>query len=249
MIENIAGLPPELDGLRAEGMVTREDYQQVLEPILEQARRDGRRIRLLYHLGPSFEGFTAGAAWEDLKVGLHFLRRFERCAIVSDIPWVRNSCRLMGVMMPWPLRVFANSQWEEALQWLKSSPPPSGLTHRLVPEKGVLLIELRGPLRAEDFEAIAVTVDPWIEDQGSLHGLIVHGRQFPGWENLGALIEHLRFVLDHHRKIQRVAMAVDGKIGELGPKLAGHFVQAEVKHFEFDGLDEAMAWASAGRKN
>lgn len=65
MIERLTDLPAGFDGLRAKGKITREDYDSVLQPLLDNARSQGRRIRFLYHVGPEFEGFTAGGAWED----------------------------------------------------------------------------------------------------------------------------------------------------------------------------------------
>src|ERR1039458_8020077 len=115
MIEKIGNLPPGCDGLHAEGTLPREDYRQVLEPLFEQAHREGRRVRFLYHFGPSFEGFTPGAAWEDVRVGLHYLRLFERCAVVSDNKWIRETTRMMGFLMPCPVATFANSEWGAAL--------------------------------------------------------------------------------------------------------------------------------------
>ena len=32
-------------------------------------------------------------------------------------------------------------------------------------------------------------------------------------------------------------------MAELAPRLAEHFVQAEIKRFEYDELDEAVVWA------
>ena len=58
MLERINDLSPGVIGLRAVGKVSKEDYEQVLEPILDDARREGRRIRFLYQFGPEFEGFT-----------------------------------------------------------------------------------------------------------------------------------------------------------------------------------------------
>ena len=212
MIEKIAGLPPGCDG--AEGTVTREDYLQELEPLFEQAHSEGRHVRFLYHFGPSFEGITPGAAWEDARVGLHYFRLLQRCAVVTDNKWIRETTRMMGFLMPCPVAIFANSEWGAALTWLSASTPASGLTYRLDPEAGMLVIEANGPLRAEDFQAIALTVDPWIEAKGKLHGVVVHAPHFPGWENLGALLQHLRFVRDHQRNVGRVALAVDGVLAE-----------------------------------
>ena len=38
MLERIANLPPGIDGIRARGQVRREDYQEIVLPLLEAAR-------------------------------------------------------------------------------------------------------------------------------------------------------------------------------------------------------------------
>jgi hypothetical protein len=110
----------------------------------------------------------------------------------------------------------------------------------------VLVIEPHGQLRAEDFDALDTAADSWIESaDGALEGVVVHARTLPGWENLGSLLRHVRFVRDHHRKIRRVALAVDGPVAQIAPALLDHFVQAELKQFSADDLDPAIAWAGA----
>jgi SpoIIAA-like len=245
MLERLPELPAGIDGLCASGKVTQEDYEKVVLPLLEEARREGRRIRFLYHFGPAFTGFTAEAAWEDARLGLQYLRLFERCAIVSDIGWIREASRITGAMLPCPVKVFGNEEWQEALAWLSAPVSASAVSYRLLPEAGVLIVEPKGALKAEDFDAVALAVDPWIEAHGALRGLVVHAREFPGWENFGSFLRHLRFVRDHHRKVRRVALAADGKVAELIPKLADHFVNAELKQFAYDQFENAIAWASA----
>ena len=93
MIEKLKDLPAGIDGVRAIGKISKEDYEQVFVPLLDDARREGRHIRFLYQLGPEFEGFTPGAAWEDAKIGLHFLRLFDGCALVTDLAWIRELTR------------------------------------------------------------------------------------------------------------------------------------------------------------
>jgi hypothetical protein len=91
---------------------------------------------------------------------------------------------------------------------------------------------------------LAFTADSWIETHGSLAGLVIHAREFPGWENLGSFLRHVSFVRDHHRKIKRVALAADSKLASLAPMIAEHFVQAEVKSFRYDEYQRAITWAS-----
>jgi hypothetical protein len=245
MLERIDNLPPDIWGLRARGKVSREDYEQVVLPQLEDAHRSGRRIRFVYQFGPEFEGFTPGAAWEDVRVGLRYLRLFERCAVVSDVDWVRTATRGVAMLMPCPVKVFGNAAFQEAIDWL-TAPREASVTYRMLPERGVLVVEPHGRLRAEDFDALDTAADTWIEAaDGALRGVVVHARQFPGWENLGSLLRHVRFVREHHRKIRRVALAVDGAIAQIAPALVDHFVQAELKQFGADDLEPAIVWAGA----
>ncbi len=243
MLERVQDLPGGIDGVKAVGRVSREDYERVFEPLIDGARREGRRIRLLYQLGPEFEGFSPGAAWEDAKLGLASLRLFEGCAVVTDVAWIRESARLVAFLMPCPVRVFGNSARDEAAEWLRSLPEGAAVSHRLLPDRGVLVVEVRQALRAQDFDALAATADQWIDANGELAGLVIHARAFPGWENLGGLIRHVRFLRDHHQRVRRLALASDSKVADLAPKLAEHFVQAEVRRFGYDELDAAIAWA------
>jgi hypothetical protein len=246
MLERIQDLPDELIGIRATGKVTRDDYQEVVVPALEEARREGRRIRFLFHFAPGFEGFTPGAAWEDLRVGWRYLRLFERCAVVSDTDWIGTAARAAGAVMPCPVGVFPEAEREQALEWLRG-PTESSLDYRLLQDRGVLVVEPRANLSAEDFDALEAAVDDWLETTGSrLQGLVVHAREFPGWENLGSTLRHVRFVRDHHRLIRRVAFASDSKLFAVAPSLADHFLEAEIERFDADALDEAIQWASGG---
>ena len=104
------------------------------------------------------------------------------------------------------------------------------------------IIEPQGPLCKDDFDAIASQIDPVIESEGQLDGLIIKTRDFPGWEGLGDIIEHFRFVKNHHRVINKIALATDAKIGEIFPSIVGHFVKAEVKHFDYDDYEAAVEW-------
>ena len=104
------------------------------------------------------------------------------------------------------------------------------------------LIEPQGPLTKGDFATIASRIDPIIDNDGPLDGLIVKTREFPGWEGLGDVIAHFRFVKNHHRLIKKIALVTDAKIAEIFPVIVDHFVTAEVRHFDFDDFDEAIDW-------
>lgn len=118
MIEPIPGMPDNVLAMRASGRVTAEDYEQVLEPAIETASAGGKKIRMLFQLTPQFEGYTAGAAFDDLKVGLKHLRAFERCAVVSDVEWINKSVKMFAFAIPCPVQVFPNAELAAARDWV-----------------------------------------------------------------------------------------------------------------------------------
>ena len=243
MIEKLKDLPQGIDGVRAIGKISKEDYEQVFVPFLDEARREGRHIRFIYQIGPEFEGFTPGAAWEDAKIGIHFLRLFDGCAVVTDLAWIRELTRLAGFLMPCPVSVFNNTEFAGAVDWLRSLPEGAAISYRLLPESGVIVVEVKQALRAQDFDSLAFTADAWIEAHGDLQGLVIHAREFPGWENLASFLRHMRFIRDHHRKVKKIALAADTKVASLAPSIAELFIQTEVKSFRYDEVDAAIAWA------
>ncbi|MFD9098489.1 STAS/SEC14 domain-containing protein [Streptomyces collinus] len=245
MLDRVQDAPPGVDVVKASGTVTKDDYETVIEPLIDAARREGRRIRLLWEAGPDFRSITPAAGWEDLKVGIGALRLFEGCAVVSDIAWIREPTRLASFLMPCPVRVFGGQDREEALRWLVSLPEGPGVLHELLPDSEVLVVEVGQPLRAQDFDALAQTADSWLETHDALAGVVVHARAFPGWENITGMLRHVRFVHDHHRKVRRIALAADSRLAGLVPHLANHFVQAEVRQFAYGELDDAVNWASS----
>lgn len=120
------------------------------------------------------------------------------------------------------------------------------IQHELLRERGILIIKPEGALRSEDFTEIARVVDPYIEQHGALKGLMIEAASFPGWENFAALLSHLRFVRDHHRAIRRVAVVSDSALLTMGPKIAAHFVSAELRTFDAADRAAALAWIDSG---
>jgi stage II sporulation SpoAA-like protein len=116
------------------------------------------------------------------------------------------------------------------------------LEHRLDPARGVLYLRPQGALREGDFAELARSVDPYIEANGSLAGILLEAPGFPGWDSLGALAAHFRFVRDHHRKVRKIAIVTDALLGDLAEKLASHFVAAKIRHFPAAQAEAAQQW-------
>jgi hypothetical protein len=118
MIEIIEGFPDDVVGLIAKGQVTRKDYEQILIPRVEAALKRHDMIRLYYELGSEFSGIDAGAAWEDLKVGVEHFTRWERMAVVTDVDWIKHMVNAFRFLMPGQMRVFPTANASEARAWI-----------------------------------------------------------------------------------------------------------------------------------
>ena len=116
------------------------------------------------------------------------------------------------------------------------------LAHKLLRDEGILIVRPEGPLSAADFEAVAGEVDPYIEQNGILQGLVIEAEKFPGWEDFAGLVSHLRFIHDHHNYIAKVAAVTDSGFLSIMPRVVDHFITAEVRHFEFADRAAALVW-------
>ena len=116
------------------------------------------------------------------------------------------------------------------------------IKHELIEGDGIVVVAPEGKLEEGDFKQLAATLDPFIEANGKLQGILISTESFPGWKDFTGLLSHLRFVKDHHRKIGKVAIVSDSKAAAVAESLAKHFVSAQIKHFEFAAKERALAW-------
>lgn len=114
--------------------------------------------------------------------------------------------------------------------------------HELLRPVGILIIHPEGSLESADFQRIAQEIDPYIETNGKLQGLMIEAESFPGWKDFAALLAHLIFVKDHHRRIKKVAAVGDSRFLTMAPQIASHFVQADVRHFSAAQREDALRW-------
>jgi len=106
----------------------------------------------------------------------------------------------------------------------------------------VLYLRPTSSLEKGDFARLAKTLDTNIEKAGGLAGIILEAAKFPGWDSLGAMAAHLRFVRDHHKLVRKIAVVTDSALGNVAERLATHFVAAEIKHFPAGQLEAAKQW-------
>ena len=116
------------------------------------------------------------------------------------------------------------------------------IKHRIMEAHGIVVIEPISALSADDFRDLTFSVDSYLAEHKTLHGLLIYAQNFPGWESFGGLLAHLNFVRNHHRKIECIAIVTDSPLGTFVPSLAKHFISAQIKHFAYSKIEEALIW-------
>lgn len=123
MIEVLTGLPGNVVGVEGVGEVSSDDYKNVLIPAARAALEKYDKVRLLYVLGERFDRVSAGAAWEDTKLGLEHLHGWELMAVVTDVDWIGHALTVVGWMIPAKIRVFPTSERVAAEAWITGDEP------------------------------------------------------------------------------------------------------------------------------
>jgi hypothetical protein len=121
MIEQLQGFPENVVAFRGRGQVTKADYLSTVIPAVEKVLAGHDRVRLYYELNADFAGIDADAILEDFKIGMQHLTRWERAAVVTDVPWIAHAVSLFSFLMPGAMKVFATKDTERARSWAISS--------------------------------------------------------------------------------------------------------------------------------
>ncbi len=121
MLEPVPGAPDGVIAFEAVGKITPEDYERTLEPAIAETLGAHDGLRVVIVLGDRWEGLSAAAVWDDLRMGLANVRNWKRCAVVTDRGWVEHATKAFGWMTPGEVKVFEHPELAEALAWAGGS--------------------------------------------------------------------------------------------------------------------------------
>jgi len=118
MIELLKGFPSNVVAIACHGTISAQDYDTVLVPAVEKALETNDKVRMLYEVAPDFQGYEAGAAWEDFKTGMEHFTKWERIAVITDIEWISGAVKIFGVFLPSEIRVYPLADAAQARLWI-----------------------------------------------------------------------------------------------------------------------------------
>lgn len=120
MFRFLNNLPEDTIGLEVDGKVTKEAYDQMIVPRMEEfARRQGE-INYIIVLKSGLDSFTAGVWWEDFKMAIKHFTKWRKVAIVTDQPAVRTMTNIFGFTFPGKHRLFTLAELDEAISWISA---------------------------------------------------------------------------------------------------------------------------------
>ena len=121
MLEMLPGAPDGVLAFKAVGEVTADDYRKVLDPAVHDTIAKHGGVRFVYVLGPEWTGYSAGAIWEDKRIGLAEWAKWERCAVVSDRDWIEHLTKAFAWLVPGKVKVFELDGLDDAMAWAAAS--------------------------------------------------------------------------------------------------------------------------------
>jgi hypothetical protein len=116
------------------------------------------------------------------------------------------------------------------------------LDYNLDQTSGILALEPKGSLTVDDFKALTADVDAYLAGHDNLTGILLTVAHFPGWESFAALVQHMRFVRDHQKRINRIALLTDNSVLKIPPAVAAHFAHPDFRVFASGNRAAAMNW-------
>jgi hypothetical protein len=118
MLRAMRDMPAGTIGFEAIGEVEDDDWEQAVEPVLRDEIAKGRKVRLLYLLGPKAREVEGDAMTADSGFRARHATSFDRVVVVSDEDWVRPALRALSVLLPGKAKGFRVHELAAAKTWL-----------------------------------------------------------------------------------------------------------------------------------
>ncbi|HYD90552.1 MAG TPA: STAS/SEC14 domain-containing protein [Flavobacterium sp.] len=117
MIVQIPDLPNNMVGFRADGEVTKDDFEVVKHQVAALVEKTGKLNYLLF-LDNSPANFTFGAWVEDALLGIKNITKWNRAAIISDSEGIIKFTDAFSKVMPGEFRGYRKADYEQAVAWV-----------------------------------------------------------------------------------------------------------------------------------
>ena len=118
MLRQMTDMPVGTIGFEAVGEVEDDDWEDTVEPVLRREIAEGRKLRLLYLMGPGTREVEGDAMKADTEFRARHAASFDRVAVVSDEDWMRPALRALSFLLPGKAKGFRVRDLDDAKAWL-----------------------------------------------------------------------------------------------------------------------------------
>jgi hypothetical protein len=120
MISLIKHAPENVAAFRAEGHVTKEDYDNVVIPTIDALVKKQGKINFVLVLDTSISNFTIAALMKDMGIGLKHFTKWHKMAIISESGAINTFTDMFSFISPGEAKGFTHAKMEEAMEWVSS---------------------------------------------------------------------------------------------------------------------------------
>lgn len=117
MIVQIKDVPNNMVAFKADGEVTKEDFEVVKQEVASLVEATGKLNYLLF-LDNSPKDFTIGAWMQDALLGISNITKWNRAAIISDSDAVITFTDAFSKVMPGEFKGYAKADYDKAVNWV-----------------------------------------------------------------------------------------------------------------------------------
>jgi hypothetical protein len=108
--------------VRVTGKLVEADYA-CLVPELERLIQQHGKLRLLFELS-GFQGWDAGALWDEIKFDMKHFADIERLAVIGDKKWEHAMTAFCKPFTKASIRYFDSAEAADARKWWRESERP-----------------------------------------------------------------------------------------------------------------------------
>jgi hypothetical protein len=117
MIQYLQDLPSNIVGFKATGEITEKDFSETVLLKVQALIDKTDQLNYLLVLETSVSNFTIGAWMKDVFLGIKYLTKWNRAAIVSDVEAIRSFTTFFSYLMPGEFKGFEHKNLQQAIDW------------------------------------------------------------------------------------------------------------------------------------
>lgn len=242
----IERLAPAVNQIIVTQKLTQEDARKFVS--FAEGLEGSAKSNLLFDLA-NIDGLDFAAVWQEMShigVVLRMLGKLDRIAIIADQSWLRTAARIEGALLPGVnYEVFSCDKADQARDWvLGQTDRPHGDAVRMVDvgDPSIVAFELDGRIDRQNAEDAVAKLKAAL-DASNASRMMARVKNWQGFDlsTLGST-SNAESKAQFTKRLDRYAIVGGPDWLENVAETFGSLIDTEVKTFDLDEEEEALAW-------